>query len=64
MTETIPQMKARHACELRQAVERLAAERITQTQAARSQGMTLTALNNIIRRAGIFWPVKAQGVRQ
>jgi hypothetical protein len=63
MTETIPQMRERHAREIRQAVEALAAERITQTEAARRNHMPLTHLNNLIHRLGIFWPVKRQGVR-
>jgi transcriptional regulator with GAF, ATPase, and Fis domain len=63
MTETIPQMRQRHAAEIRQAVERLASERITQAEAARRNGMNLTAINNLVRRLGIFWPVKRQGVR-
>ncbi len=63
MTETIPQMRERHRTEIRQAVERLASERITQAEAARRNGMALTHLNNLIHRLGIFWPVKRQGVR-
>jgi hypothetical protein len=63
MTETIPQMRERHAAEIRQAVERLASERITQAEAARRNGMALTHLNNLIHRLDIFWPVKRQGVR-
>ena len=61
MTETIPQMKLRHKREVRAALERLAAERITQTEAARRNGMALTDLNGLLVRMGIFWPVKRQG---
>lgn len=63
MTETIPQMKARHKREIRAAVERLASERITQTEAARRNGMALTALNSMVQRLGVYWPVIRQGVR-
>lgn len=62
--ETWAEMARRHARERRQVVERLAAQRLTQTQAARRLGMNLTALNNYINRAGIHWPYKAQGKRQ
>jgi len=47
-----------------QLVETLAAERLTQTQAACRLDVSLTALNNFIRRRGIFWPVIQQGKRQ
>lgn len=61
MIETIPQMRARHAKEIREAVEAQAAKRLTQTQASKCLGVSLTCLNNLILRMGIFWPVKAQG---
>lgn len=64
MTETIPQMRARHRREIEAAVLEQAARRITQTQAARRLGMSLTGLNNLIHRVGIFWPVKQQGRKQ
>ena len=59
--ETIPQMRTRHAREIREAIEALAARRITQTEAARIAGMNLSGLNNIIQRNAIFWPVIRQG---
>jgi transcriptional regulator with GAF, ATPase, and Fis domain len=61
--ETWDQMTARHERERRDMVERLAAERITQTQAARRLGISLSGLNNFIQRNGIFWPVIRQGFR-
>lgn len=61
MTETLPEMKARHRAERRALVEKMAKERMTQTQAARRLGVKLTHLNNLIRREGIFWPVVRQG---
>lgn len=63
MPETIPQMRQRHAREIRQYVEGLASLSITQTEAARTAGVSLTCLNNIIQRNGIHWPVKMQGRR-
>ena len=42
-------------------VKKKAAERITQTRAAKELGVTLTCLNNIIRRENIYWPVIRQG---
>jgi len=44
-------------------IEAKANERITQTEAARHLGVTLTALNNIIRREGIYWPVIRRGFK-
>lgn len=64
MFETWYQMTARHKRERRDLVERLAAERITQTQAARRLNMSLQGLNNFIQRTGIYWPVIHQGKRQ
>lgn len=62
--ETWDEMTARHKRERRELVERLARERITQTQAARILSTSLTCLNNYIQRNGIFWPVIAQGPRK
>jgi len=61
MTETIPQMRARHRREIATAISDQAAMRITQTVAAKHLGMSLNGLNNIIVRNGLFWPVKRQG---
>lgn len=61
--ETWDEMTARHRKERRQVVEGMAAERLTQTQAAKRLGIKLTRLNNYIHRAGIFWPVIRQGPR-
>ena len=61
MTETIPQMRARHRREIAAAISDQAALRITQTVAAKHLGMSLNGLNNIIVRNGLFWPVKRQG---
>jgi transcriptional regulator with GAF, ATPase, and Fis domain len=62
--ETWDQMTRRHQRERRELVERLASERITQTQAARRLNTTLHVLNNFIHRKGIFWPVIQQGKKQ
>lgn len=64
MSETWDQMTRRHRREREEAVKRLAAERITQTQAAKRLGTSLHVLNNFIHRRGIFWPVIKQGKRQ
>jgi len=61
MTETLPQMRARHEAELRALILSQANARKTQTQASRTLGVSLTCLNNLIQRMGIYWPVKAQG---
>lgn len=58
------QFNARHKRERRELVERLAAERITQTQAAKRLKMSLQGLNNFIQRQRIFWPVIQQGPRK
>jgi transcriptional regulator with GAF, ATPase, and Fis domain len=62
--ETWTQMTARHKAERRAMVESLAAERLTQTQAARKLKTTVTCLNNYIQRNRIHWPVVKMGVRQ
>ena len=62
--ETWSQMTARHKAERREMVEGLAAERLTQTQAARKLKTTVNCLNNYIQRNRICWPVIKQGVRQ
>ena len=61
MTETIPQMRARHRREIADAVAKQAELRITQTKAAKQLGLSLQGLNNIIMRNGLPWPVKRQG---
>lgn len=61
--ETWDQMTRRHKRERREMVEAFAAQRVTQTVAAKHMNTTLTCLNNYIRRNGIFWPVMSQGVR-
>jgi hypothetical protein len=63
MIETYREMRKRHRAERLAAVKALADMRITQSQAAKLWGLSLTGLNNIIQREGIFWPVKAQGRR-
>jgi transcriptional regulator with GAF, ATPase, and Fis domain len=62
--ETWLQMTKRHKAERDALVMSLASDRITQTQAARMLGISLTGLNNYIHRRGIFWPVVQQGKRQ
>lgn len=59
--ETWDQITRRHKREKIEIVKALAAERLTQTEAAARLNMTLTGLNNFIHREGIFWPVKKQG---
>lgn len=59
--ETIPEMRARHRRELEALIETMAARRITQTEAAKILGVSLTCLNNIICRNDIFWPVIRHG---
>ena len=60
---TLPELKATYYAARRAIIERHASQRKTQTQAARDLGVTLTALNNIIHREGIYWPVIKQGPR-
>jgi DNA invertase Pin-like site-specific DNA recombinase len=63
MTETLPQMAERHKQEKRQAVEAMNAACMTQTEAAKALGVSLTCLNNFVRRSGIVWRVIQQGKR-
>lgn len=64
MAETWDQMTERHKRERREMVEKLANKRITQTEAARLLGASLTCLNNYVQRNSICWPVVAQGQRK
>lgn len=59
--ETWHQMKARHRAERKAAVERLAAARLTKTQAAHILGTNLSQLSNFTLRENIHWPVRRQG---
>ena len=61
---TLPKLRETYFAARRALVERKAAERITQTRAARELGVNLTCLNNIIRREGIHWPVIRQGKKE
>ena len=61
---TLPELAQTYRNARRAIVERKAQERKTQTEAARELGVSLTCLNNIIKRERIDWPVKKQGVRQ
>jgi len=63
MTETIPQIRARHRQEIKQAVSAMAERRVTQSKAARELETTLSVIGYIISKEGIFWPVKKQGVK-
>ena len=60
---TLPELKATYYAARRAMIERHARERKTQTQAAKELGVSLTRLNNIIHREGIYWPTIKQGQR-
>jgi len=60
---TLAALKARYYADRRSMIEAQAAAGLTQTQAARKLGVGRTALNNIIKRTGIYWPYSKQGVR-
>jgi hypothetical protein len=61
VTETIPEMRARHKAEVKAALVEQAEMRISQTEAARNLDMKLTGLNNLVIKLDIYWPVKMQG---
>jgi len=60
--QTLPELEQVYRSARRKMVERKAKEGKTQTQAAHELGVKLTCLNNLIRREGIDWPVKRQGL--
>jgi len=62
--KTLPELTRTYRQARRAMVERHARAGLTQTEAARELGVSLTALNNLIRREGIDWPVKRQGRKQ
>ena len=61
MIETMTELKLRHRAEVKLLLLSQANQMITQTEAARNLGMTLSGLNNLVCRFNIHWPVKMQG---
>lgn len=61
---TLPELERFYRVTRREIVRAYAKAGWTQTEAAKELGVTLTALNNIIRREEIAWPVKRQGRRK
>jgi hypothetical protein len=61
MIETMTELKLRHRAEVKLLLLSQANQMITQTEAARNLGMTLSGLNNLVCRLNIHWPVKMQG---
>lgn len=61
--KTLPELTRTYRQARRAMIERHAQAGLTQREAARQLGVSPTALNNIIRREGIDWPVKRQGRR-
>lgn len=62
--QTLPELERTYRQTRRDLIEAKNAQRMTQTQAARELGVSLTCLNNIIRREGITWRVIKQGCRK
>lgn len=60
---TLPRLEKAYRQTRRALIEAKNAQGLTQTQAARELGVSLTCLNNIIRREKIVWRVIKQGVR-
>lgn len=58
---TLPGLRTEYKTARRELIEAHAKTGATQTAAAERLGVTRNALNNIIQREGIFWPVKRQG---
>ena len=63
MTETIPQMRKRHAKELHAVLTAQADRGATQSEAAKVLGLSRSGLHNIVRRNGINWPVIRRGFK-
>ena len=61
---TIPELKAQFYADRLAMIEAKAAERKTQTEAARELGVSLQFLNRIVHSEGIHWPVIRQGPRR
>jgi hypothetical protein len=61
MIETMLELKLRHRAEVKLLLLSQANQMITQTEAARNLGMTLSGLNNLVCRLNIHWPVKMPG---
>lgn len=59
--QTLPDLERTYRTARRAMIERCASAGMTQTDAARELGVSLTCLNNIVRREKIDWPVKRQG---
>ncbi len=61
---TLPELTETYREARRAMIERRAATGMTQTEAAKDLGVTLTCLNNLIHRYSIHWPVIRQGNRK
>ena len=63
MNETWDEMVERHKKERVQAIDRLNEQGLTQTEAARELGCSLSHLNTYAKRYKIHWRVVKQGQR-
>lgn len=63
MNETWDEMVERHKKERVQAIDRLNEQGLTQTEAARELGCSLSHLNTYAKRYKIHWRVVRQGQR-
>jgi len=59
---TLPELRRDYEARRRALVMAKRERGLTQTQAARELGVSLQALNNLLRREGIDWPHKRQGL--
>lgn len=59
--ETWADMTLRHSLEKAEAVMALSEQGLTQTEAAKVLGMSLSQLNNYLKRSGLEWRVVRQG---
>jgi transcriptional regulator with GAF, ATPase, and Fis domain len=60
---TLPELKRTYYAARRAMLERCNESRMTQTQAAKALGVSLTCLNNMVKRHGIEWARIEQGRR-
>jgi len=63
MIEQWDEIKKRHRAEKRKAVTDLSDEGLTKTEAANRLGCSPRCLCNFIRREGIGWAARRQGMR-
>lgn len=63
MIETWGEMRDRHAMEKAEAIMSLASKGLTQTEASKVLGASLSEINYFVRHNNLHWPTIRQGTR-